>query len=380
MKSDFDLKDLYSRHTGKLSDKWELYLSAYQQEFESYRQKEINFLEIGIQNGGSLQIWSEFFPIAKSLIGCDIDLNCAQLEYEDNRISVVIGDASELDTQAKIFDISPTLDVVIDDGSHTSADIIKGFLRYFSSISDGGLYVAEDLHCSYWSEFQGGLYYPYSSMAFFKRIADVINHDSWGIDREPASVLSGFSECYGVAIEEDLLEKVHSVKFVNSMCFIQKKAKANNILGKRWIAGDEEKVVKGHLALSGVFNEEFDQSDNYWSKVEIAPDEQYEFLEKTLTHKSWESDTYRDALNGKQLEAEAILKELTDRQESLLKSYEDIEKAQKITEKIQEEKNQLLSQKAYLESQVTALNSELGKKYWLLRKILVKLRKISGRA
>ena len=62
--------------------------------------------------------------------------------------------------EAEILSHSPNFDLIIDDGSHTSGDIVKSFARYFRHLSHGGIFVAEDLHCSYWSNFEGGLYYP----------------------------------------------------------------------------------------------------------------------------------------------------------------------------------------------------------------------------
>jgi hypothetical protein len=43
-----------------------------------------------------------------------------------------------------------------------------------------GIYIVEDLCCSYWQDFEGGLNDEASSMAFFKSLVDVINHEHWG--------------------------------------------------------------------------------------------------------------------------------------------------------------------------------------------------------
>ena len=52
-------------HKGKISDKWNLYLDIYERIFCSLRNKPISLLEIGIQNGGSLEIWASYFSLAK---------------------------------------------------------------------------------------------------------------------------------------------------------------------------------------------------------------------------------------------------------------------------------------------------------------------------
>ena len=66
------LKQLYGEHKGKVSDKWFSYLSEYERIFASYREMPLRLLEIGVQNGGSLEIWSKYFHKAEKLLGCDI--------------------------------------------------------------------------------------------------------------------------------------------------------------------------------------------------------------------------------------------------------------------------------------------------------------------
>jgi hypothetical protein len=49
------------------------------------------------------------------------------------------------------------IDVVIDDGSHVAEHQKISFDVLFPLVSDDGLYLCEDLHTSYWKEFQGGI-------------------------------------------------------------------------------------------------------------------------------------------------------------------------------------------------------------------------------
>jgi hypothetical protein len=77
------LQELYLQHTGKVSDKWSLYLSVYDQILKSYRNANVRLLEIGVQNGGSLEIWSKYFSNAKLIVGCDINPECGKLRYDE---------------------------------------------------------------------------------------------------------------------------------------------------------------------------------------------------------------------------------------------------------------------------------------------------------
>ena len=75
------LRELYAEHAGKVSDKWALYLREYDRLFNDYRHQPIRLLEIGVQNGGSLEIWDQYFSNAVCLLGCDINPDCSKLQY-----------------------------------------------------------------------------------------------------------------------------------------------------------------------------------------------------------------------------------------------------------------------------------------------------------
>ena len=239
MNTNKTLKQLYIEHHGKVSDKWSLYLSSYDRLFSEFRDNNIRLLEIGIQNGGSLEIWAKYFTNASRLVGCDINKKCERLIFDDSRIDLVVGDANLDETEVKILSKTRTYDLIIDDGSHLSSDIIKSFARYFPHMIDGGMYVVEDLHCSYWQEFEGGLFDPFSSITFFKRLADILNHEHWGITRARHELLSGFAKQYHVSFDEEILAHIHSIEFINSICVIRKLCPEINELGLREIVGEE---------------------------------------------------------------------------------------------------------------------------------------------
>ncbi|PVX82289.1 GT2 family glycosyltransferase [Paraburkholderia unamae] len=272
------LQQLYDEHHGKLSDKWSIYLTEYDRVLSPYRTRAVSVLEIGIQNGGSLEIWAQAFPDARAVVGCDINPACAALTYTDPRISVVTGDANLDETERLIAAHAERFDIVIDDGSHKSGDIVKSFLRYFARIEDGGVFIAEDLHCSYSKDFDGGLYHPYSSISFFKHLADVINHEHWGIDRRAAALLDGFVREYGVSVSEDVLGMIHSVQFANSLCIIRKATAQKNVLGQRVVVGEDGAVVGAVTALNAQSGASIvpPQTENQWSILERSPAESWQ--------------------------------------------------------------------------------------------------------
>jgi hypothetical protein len=234
------LKDLYSKHTGYASDKWELYLSEYQRLFSPLRDAPLRLLEIGIQNGGSLEIWKHYFLQAQLILGCDINPACTQLVYDNETIQLVIGDINQTETLIKIVAYSTQFDIIIDDGSHTSSDIVQSFCNLFPLLGEGGIYVVEDLHCSYWTQFEGGLFHPRSSISFFKAMTDILNFEHWGFEKTRKSLLQPF----GITPElsEKLLAELHSIEFINSMCIIRKRPANQNTLGTRHVVGRLELV------------------------------------------------------------------------------------------------------------------------------------------
>ena len=249
MKSD-PLLQLYRTHEGKAADKWRLYLEEYERLFADFRLREVRLLEIGVQNGGSLEIWAKYFPAAQALVGCDIDPECADLKFDDPRISLVIGDVNDDTVQERVLGISSEYDIIIDDGSHESGDVVAAFTRYFASVAQGGLYVIEDLHCGYWASYGGGLFHPYSSISFLKALADILNFDYWGVEKGREGLLEGFRSKYGVEPDALALQQIHSIEFANSMCVIRKSPAMENRLGPRVIAGTLEPITQGRAALA----------------------------------------------------------------------------------------------------------------------------------
>ncbi len=333
------LRELYDSHSGKVSDKWSIYIDEYHSIFGEYRNENIKLLEIGIQNGGSLELWSRYFAKGDIFIGCDIDENCGGLDYTDDRIHVVVGDANAETTYQSIVALSTGFNIIIDDGSHKSSDIIKSFLIYFNKVIDGGIYIVEDLHCSYWKNFDGGLFHPYSSISFFKNIVDIINHEHWGVENSRKSLIEDFARKYGIDIDEEALASIHSIEFINSMCVIHKASAERNALGKRIIVGETATVAPGITARHGEIQHKIDQSDNEWA-VRALP------LQEELAEKLMEVREMHIKLEG----AEAKAAEALARNDDLQKQLEAAETGRDAVRK----------RLAEVEQDMAALESRLG--------------------
>lgn len=235
--------EIHKSHTGKASDKWESYLANYDRLFRDLRGEKIKIVEVGVQNGGSLEVLSKYFTNAEKIVGCDINPLCANLKYDDPRISIIVGDINTQDVYSRIVrDVGP-MNIFIDDGSHRSVDIITAFANYFPLVVPGGLYIVEDTHTLYWPAWGGGILDDKSAQQMFKRLTDVINFEHWQSDVSIATFMSTFfpKQVMPAFIAEGWID---SVEFVNSMIILRKaKAASHAKLGQRTIVGTEFNVA-----------------------------------------------------------------------------------------------------------------------------------------
>lgn len=230
--------EIHLSKTGKVSDKWASYLPFYDKLFAPYRCQPISIFEIGVQNGGSLESYSDYFENAVSFVGCDINTKCSALEFSDPRIHFILGDANSPVTYKKVIETTENFDIIIDDGSHISKDILHSFLLYFPKLKPNGSFVIEDMHSLYSKQFGGGMDNPLNAMNFFKMLADVVNHQWWSTEMSIKEYLVKF---FPYGIPEFLTDGwIDSIEFRNSIIVIQKaSAPSHSKLGERLTRGTE---------------------------------------------------------------------------------------------------------------------------------------------
>jgi cephalosporin hydroxylase len=127
-------------------NKWAHYLWIYDEIFAPLRPRQnLTILEIGIQNGGSLQALSMYFDPTTKIHGLDIDPRCAGLAVPPN-VTIHIGNAADHNVLKDL----PECDLIIDDGSHRSADQLNSILfLYDRKLKEDGIYLVEDLEHNY---------------------------------------------------------------------------------------------------------------------------------------------------------------------------------------------------------------------------------------
>lgn len=171
------LLDLFtSKNNSSYINKWHHYLPIYEKYFSNYLVKDINFLEIGIADGGSLDMWSNYFSANSKIFGIDINKDCKQ--FERKNIRVLIGDATDKNyLENNLFSQVNKFDIILDDGSHKMKDILNSFKYLYPKLKHGGLYIIEDLHTSYWPKFGGGIKNKNNFFNLVRKIIDDMHFD-----------------------------------------------------------------------------------------------------------------------------------------------------------------------------------------------------------
>ena len=139
-------QQLFDEHNGNGILKWSHYPEIYDKHFTKYRELPINILEIGILNGGSLQILEKYFPRAK-IFAIDIDEKCKQ--YESDRTKIFIGDQADKFFLRNVKAQVPQIDIIIDDGGHRAEQQINTFEEMYYHLKTTGVYLIEDIELNY---------------------------------------------------------------------------------------------------------------------------------------------------------------------------------------------------------------------------------------
>jgi hypothetical protein len=197
--------DVYERHLGQLAA-----ASRAGSPDQSLR-----ILEIGVLDGGSLELWANWFGTSATVFGIDVDPKCARLEPVGAQIR--IGSQEDAAFLRAVVDEMGGLDVVIDDGNHTSRSIKATLGILFPLLQPGGLYFIEDLHASYWPSFGGGYRRKGTSIEALKSTIDLL-HQPY----------------IGAHVPNDLLaspaDHLRCVTFYDSIAILQKQGARSTFL------------------------------------------------------------------------------------------------------------------------------------------------------
>lgn len=133
---------------GNQTDKYDLgYISEFYDPLFSPIQNEVKkVLEIGIYDGDSVILWSDFFKNAE--IHC-VDIAQRSDLSSHSRIFPVYTNAYDPNFVAKFE--KESFDIVIDDGPHTYESMVFFLNHYLSLVKSGGLLILEDIIDRAWT-------------------------------------------------------------------------------------------------------------------------------------------------------------------------------------------------------------------------------------
>lgn len=157
------------------SDKWQPYFEIYERHLQRFTHTPIHLVEVGVQKGGSLEMWGKFFEDVK-ITGIDVDPECEKLTYDNPNITVKIGDQGSSEFWDSFLTSSSNIDVFIDDGGHFMDQQILTFEKVFPKLNMGGIYICEDCHTSYMKYNGGGYKVKSSFIEYAKGFVDVLHH------------------------------------------------------------------------------------------------------------------------------------------------------------------------------------------------------------
>lgn len=221
--SDLTVNGLYGelcRHIDEISDlekdfligehnrsfKWLHYFEIYDRHLSKYRGKEVTIMEIGVNKGGSLKLWKNYFGRKAKIIGIDIMPECKL--YEEEQIEIYIGNQENRGFWRDMKEKIPKVDILIDDGGHYMKQQIVTFEEMFPHVEDDGIYICEDMGTSYEvKKYKSGYKAPNTMIEYSKNFVDYIN--AW------------FSEQEGLEVNE-YTRSMHSVHYYTGMVVVEK--------------------------------------------------------------------------------------------------------------------------------------------------------------
>lgn len=158
VKSVFKVSDLHHCFdvTRYKALKWNHYFKIYEDLLSDLRGKSPTVVEVGILNGGSLEMWARFLGVGSLVIGVDVRIpkidqnewNRTLKEQGFGAVQMVQANAESESFWRSFYVDNPNVDVFIDDGGHTNRQQITAVSAAIKGIRPGGLVICEDTQTS----------------------------------------------------------------------------------------------------------------------------------------------------------------------------------------------------------------------------------------
>lgn len=201
-----ELEQIFKNSKGRWSTKWDHYFEIYHRHLSRFRNQEVHIVEFGVYQGGSLEIWKEYFGQECKIYGIDINPACKALER--NGVKIFIGDQEDRIFLKSLKRQIPRIDILIDDGGHKMMQQIITFEEMYHAVEANGVYICEDIHTSFWPEFGGGFGKKNTFVNYSKKFVDYLN--AYHFEAASSEAVS-------------FCKNTHSIHFYDSILVIEKK-------------------------------------------------------------------------------------------------------------------------------------------------------------
>jgi hypothetical protein len=202
-----NMRDLFYG-TERHSKKWENYFQVYEKHFYPYLNKHPVMLEVGVAHGGSTEMYQQYFN------GCTIHAVDYDPRFEhvvdSLGVTVTLGDQENSEFWDSYLVDKPNFDIIIDDGGHTMQQQIVTLLKTYPKLKEGGTYIVEDTHTSYWEQWGGKFRDPNTFVEMSKGLVDLLHAPHIKDIAAPQELLQIFQDLW-------------SITFYNSIVVFEKK-------------------------------------------------------------------------------------------------------------------------------------------------------------
>ena len=203
-------------------DHWKEYAVHYEQNLYPILRKlapdkTFRMLEIGVQSGGSVNVWKSYFSRSFYYVGMDIDKRCKRSEDINHNIFIEIGSQMNVKDLANVCKKHGPFHFIVDDGGHTFKMMQVALKTLFISdqcMEDNSLYVLEDMHTMVIKPYSNGpTDIPSIPAELFRKM-----HYYWYVKQFPA----GHWEI-NYNIDKEWANRIKSIALYDSMMFVHRK-------------------------------------------------------------------------------------------------------------------------------------------------------------
>jgi len=139
-------RQFYDSHAGRGIWKWSNALDAYQRHLAPMAGQPLKLAEVGVQSGGSIEMWHSVLGQHCYVYG--LDINPATMAFQDALTTITIGDQADANMWLSFFTsvAQGPIDILIDDGGHEAHQMLTTLTSVFDNLTPGGMVVIEDIH------------------------------------------------------------------------------------------------------------------------------------------------------------------------------------------------------------------------------------------